>query len=181
MLVFRFTYDEQGIGDRLPIGVRTFDETFHGSSRDPDTHKMHSSSIFTYGLEFLGDISRARDDAVLYRHTDYIIQVYSDKLFPPSRRNNDGKFYSTFLLPCFIFIQIFILILLAFRPTNILKTYSFLGMFIKADSTDNFLIPGFVDHRLFGFYRVSYLLFHFFIQTSIYLFSLFNFAVFSLL
>ena len=87
------SYEELGLADRLPVGVKKHDETFHIAIRDRRDFTMHSSTIFTYGMEFIGDIRSERDDAILFKHTDYIIQVTSENLFTPSRRNMDGKSY----------------------------------------------------------------------------------------
>lgn len=81
-----------GINERLPRGVAPNDATFHAGVHDMKKYKMHSCTIFSYGLDFVSGIRREGDSCSLYSHTDYTIQVCSENLFVRSVRNQEGNF-----------------------------------------------------------------------------------------
>ena len=86
------------ISERLPRGVMSNDVTFHAGIHDEKKYKMHSCTIFSHGLEFVSGVRREGDSCSLYVHTDYTIQVCSERLFVRSVRNSDGKFLNILVI-----------------------------------------------------------------------------------
>ena len=90
--VFRLTYESQHLENRLPKGVETNDETFHGGIHKSRVYPMHSCSIFSNDTEFVANVRPGAELCDIYLHTDYCLKVCSTKLFVRSIRNQNGKF-----------------------------------------------------------------------------------------
>ena len=95
---FSLTYEARRIDQRLPRGVLPNAETFHGGIHTSKKYPMHSCSIFSNDTEFVSNVFEDPERCDVFLHTDYTIMVCSKKLFVHSVRNQDSKYFYTFLI-----------------------------------------------------------------------------------